>query len=80
MRAAMLQNPVQQLRRSRLRYSYKAMYHVLAQHSPVAHGHQVRYLVVDGPYAQCSSDSKAFSKSFLNQLDGSVVNVFWSTW
>ncbi|CAL1165404.1 unnamed protein product [Cladocopium goreaui] len=34
-------------------YSYKAMYHVLAEHSPVAHGHQVRYLVVDGPYAQC---------------------------
>ncbi|CAK8986838.1 unnamed protein product [Durusdinium trenchii] len=34
-------------------YSYKAMYHVLAQHSPVAHGHQVQTLVVDGPYGQC---------------------------
>lgn len=50
----------------RPRYSYKAMYHVLAQHSPVAHGHEVQHLsldmlsfhcgwprIVDGPYNQC---------------------------
>ena len=36
-----------------IRYSYKAMYHVLAEHSPVAHGHRVQSLVTDGPYAQC---------------------------
>eukprot|EP00435_Cladocopium_sp_Y103_P074040 s278_g46.t1 len=58
-------------------YSYKAMYHVLAEHSPVAHGHQVRYLVVDGPYAQCRHPMYAGMLVTMFGL-GILQNTWWA--
>ena len=58
-------------------YSYKAMYHVLAEHSPVAHGYKVQYLVVDGPYAQCRHPMYAGMLMTMFGL-GILQNTWWA--